>query len=60
MPPHALATILSQPIDVYRAAVAVMIGIAGGCFLAEIRVKPLMRAFARKPKPRTDHGGPWG
>ena len=60
MAPHALTAILSQPIDIYHAGVALMIGVAGGCFLAELRVKPLRRALARKPKPPVDHGGPWG
>jgi hypothetical protein len=59
---HAFAAILSQPIDIAHSVVAIMIGLAGGAFLAELRLKPLARALARKPKaaPRIDHGGPWG
>jgi hypothetical protein len=65
MPPHALAAILTQPLDLAHSAVALLIGVAGGCILAELRFEPLRRALARRPKPSIDqdaghHGGPWG
>jgi hypothetical protein len=60
--PHDLVALLSQPIDLDHAVVAVLIGLSGGAFLAELRLKPLVRAFARKLRPveTVDHGGPWG
>ncbi|HWD67245.1 MAG TPA: hypothetical protein VG227_04720 [Caulobacteraceae bacterium] len=64
MPPHFLGAIFTQPIDIPHSIVALLIGVAGGCFLAEVRLPTLRRAFARKPKPPTvqgsDHDGPWG
>ncbi|HEY1880794.1 MAG TPA: hypothetical protein VGG68_12765 [Caulobacteraceae bacterium] len=65
MPPHILGAIFTQPIDFAHSIVALLIGVAGGCVLAEFRLTPLRRAFARKTKPPTvqgggDHGGPWG
>jgi hypothetical protein len=65
MPPHLFGAILTQQIDFAHSIVALLIGVAGGCLLAEFRIEPLRRAFARKTKPPTpqgggDHGGPWG
>lgn len=62
MPPHLLAPLLSRPLDFEHAFVAVLIGLSGGAFLAELRLKPLVRALVRKPKPAdpANHGGPWG
>ncbi len=65
MPPHDLAAILSQPLDLAHSIVALLIGVAGGGFLAELRFEPLRRALARRSKPPIDqdagnNGGPWG
>lgn len=65
MPPHLLGAIFNQPIDFAHSIVALLIGVAGGCFLAEVRLPTLRQAFARKTKLPTaqsgdDHGGPWG
>lgn len=60
--PHVFSPLLSHPLDFSHAVVAVLIGLSGGAFLAELRLKPLVRALARKPRPidPVDHGGPWG
>ncbi|HEY5289559.1 MAG TPA: hypothetical protein VIJ59_05955 [Caulobacteraceae bacterium] len=59
MPPHLLPPLLSLPLDSAHSAVALMIGVAGGFFLAEIRLEPLRRALKRKPRPPTNPNDPW-
>jgi len=44
---HFLATLGGGPLDLDHALVALMIGVAGGFFLAELRVKSLREALRR-------------
>jgi hypothetical protein len=58
---HVFTTLTSMPLDPARSAMVLMIGVAGGFFLGEVRLKPLMRVIKRKPRqPPADHNGPWG
>jgi hypothetical protein len=58
---HVFATLTSMPLDPARTAVVLMIGVAGGFLLGEIRLKPLMRVIKRKPRQTpAGHNGPWG
>ena len=58
---HVFATLASMPLDPARSAVVLMIGVAGGFLVGEVRLKPLMRVIRRKPRqPPVDHNGSWG
>ena len=64
MPAHLFGPLFSAPHDPAHIFVALLIGIAGGFFLGELRVRPLLaRTFARRKRPAPppeSHGGPWG
>ncbi len=44
---HFLATVGGGTLDLDHAVVALLIGVAGGFFLAEVRLESLRRAFRR-------------
>jgi len=46
---HVLTTLTSMPLDPARSAVVLMIGVAGGFFLAELRLEPFRRVLRRLP-----------
>jgi hypothetical protein len=58
---HALAALLHAPLDATQAALALMIGVAGGRLLSEVRLEPIRRVLrGRRPPAPPNHGGPWG
>lgn len=60
MSPHLLAQLAVQPLDSAHSFVALLIGVAGGCLVAGIRLKPLRRALAAKrAQPPKSTDGPW-
>ncbi|MGH7024132.1 MAG: hypothetical protein ACREEB_11155 [Caulobacteraceae bacterium] len=61
MSPHVIPLLFSTPLDLQHAVIALMIGIASGFFIAELRLQPLRRLIRRKaPRPPTPGDGPWG
>jgi hypothetical protein len=54
MDAHMLGLLGGGPLDLARGLLALMIGVAGGFFLAEIRLGPLARALKRVVARRPD------
>jgi hypothetical protein len=47
------------PLDIGRGLIMLMIGIAGGFILAEVRLEPLKQALRRVVARKPDGEGPW-
>ena len=50
---------LGGPLDFNHALIALMLGVAGGFFLAELRIEPLKRALKRVTARRPEGQDPW-
>jgi hypothetical protein len=50
---------LGGPLDFNHALIALMLGVAGGFFLAELRIEPLKRALRRVTARRPQGEDPW-
>jgi hypothetical protein len=58
MDAHMLGLVSGQ-LDLCRGLVMLMIGVAGGFFLAEVRLEPLRQALRRVTARKPKGDGPW-